>query len=146
MIRMMHFPKVLLLVFLAIPLCALQCTDVVHDVGYEATISRAATVDSVELTFSDGTSILEQAKIGPESDSITLESSKERSGHFLFTVGVFCTGATEWAYVVPQSFDVDDTTRMFIRNATPVDCEHIANRNVVYRMTPTPIFEDYVYP
>lgn len=145
--RLIHFfPKPLLLVLLVIPLCAMMCTDIVHDVGYEATISRAVGVDSVEVTFSDGTSILEQAKIGPEADSVTLKSSKERSGRFLFTVGVFCTGASEWAYVIPQPFDVEDTTRVFIRNATPIDCEHVANRNVVYQIAPVSIFEDRVYP
>ena len=138
--------RLFLLVLLTLPLCAMMCTEIVYDTGYEATIHRAATVDSVKVTFSDGVSVLEQKTIGPESDSIVVMSSQERTGGFMLTVGVFCTGASDWEYVVPLRFYVDDTTRVFIRDSTPIDCEHIAKRNVVYAVTPRSIFHDHVYP
>ena len=122
-------PKPALLVLLSLPLCAMMCTEIVYDTGYEATIHRA-----------------DQSVIGPESDSIVVMSSQERTGGFMLTVGVFCTGASDWEYVVPLRFYVDDTTRVFIRNSTPIDCAHIANRNVFYAVTPRSIFHDYVYP
>ena len=139
-------PKPALLVLLSLPLCAMMCTEIVYDTGYEATIHRADSVDSVMVTFSDGVTILEQSVIGPESDSIVVMSSQERTGRFLLSVGVFCTGATDWEYVVPLTINIDDTTRVFIRDSTPIDCEHIAKRNVVYAVTPRSIFHDYVYP
>ena len=139
-------PKPALLVLLSLPLCAMMCTEIVYDTGYEATIHRADSVDSVMVTFSDGVTILEQSVIGPESDSIVVMSSQERTGGFMLTVGVFCTGASDWEYVVPLRFYVDDTTRVFIRNSTPIDCAHIAQKNVVYAVTPRSIFHDYVYP
>ena len=105
--------RLVLLVLLTLPLCAMMCTEIVYDTGYEATIHRAATVDSVKVTFSDGVSVLEQKTIGPESDSIVVMSSQERTGGFMLTVGVFCTGASDWEYVVPLRFYVDDTTRVF---------------------------------
>ena len=132
-------PKPALLVLLSLPLCAMMCTEIVYDTGYEATIHRADSVDSVMVTFSDGVTILEQSVIGPESDSIVVMSSQERTGGFMLTVGVFCTGASDWEYVVPLRFYVDDTS-------TPIDCAHIANRNVIYAVTPRSIFHDYVYP
>jgi hypothetical protein len=129
-----------LLVLLSLPLCA--CTEIIYDVGYEATIHRAPTVDSVKVTFSDGTSILEQETIGPELDSITVKSSKERSGHFMFSVGVFCSGATDWTFVIPYPIYVDEETRIFIRDTGPIDCEHIANRDVIYEISPRSIFNN----
>lgn len=138
--------RLVLLVLLTLPLCAMMCTETVYDTGYEATIHRAATVDSVKVTFSDGVSVLEQKTIGPESDSVVVMSSQERTGRFLLSVGVFCTGATDWEYVVPLTINIDDTTRVFIRDSTPIDCEHIAKRNVVYAVTPRSIFRDHVYP
>ena len=131
--------RLVLLVLLTLPLCAMMCTEIVYDTGYEATIHRAATVDSVKVTFSDGVSVLEQKTIGPESDSIVVMSSQERTGGFMLTV-------SDWEYVVPLRFYVDDTTRVFIRNSTPIDCAHIAQKNVVYAVTPRSIFHDYVYP
>lgn len=131
-----------LLVLLSLPLCASMCTEIVYDVGYEATIHRASMVDSVKVTFSDGTNILEQEVIGPESDSVTVKSSKERSGRFMFSVGVFCTGATDWAFVIPYPIIVDEETRIFITDTGPIDCEHIANRDVIYKITPRSIFND----
>ncbi len=80
--------RLVLLVLLTLPLCAMMCTEIVYDTGYEATIHRAATVDSVKVTFSDGVSVLEQKTIGPESDSIVVMSSQERTGGFMLTVGV----------------------------------------------------------
>ena len=139
-------PKSALLVLLSLPLCAMMCTEVVYDTGYEATIHRVDSVDSVKVTFSDGVTALEQSVIGPESDSIVVVSSQKRTGGFMLTVGVFCTGASDWEYVVPLRFYVDDTTRVFIRNSTPIDCAHIANRNVIYAVTPKSIFHDNVYP
>ena len=56
--------RLFLLVLLTLPLCAMMCTEIVYDTGYEATIHRAATVDSVMVTFSDGVTILEQSVIG----------------------------------------------------------------------------------
>lgn len=142
----MKYRKLICLVMLSLPLCAMQCTDVVYDAGYEATIHRASGVDSVQVTFSDGKDILEQETIGPEADSVVVKSSKTRTGRFMFSVGVFCTGATEWTFVVPTPIRVEDTTRVFIRDVTPIDCEHIAQKNIVYKITPQSIFHDYVYP
>ena len=131
-----------LLVLLSLPLCASMCTEIIYDVGYEATIHRAPSVDSVKVTFSDETSILEQEIIGPESDSITVKSSMERSGHFMFSVGVFCTGATDWTFVIPFPIFVDGETRIFIRDTGPIDCEHIATRDVIYEISPRSIFSN----
>ncbi|MBQ5465573.1 MAG: hypothetical protein IIT53_16560 [Fibrobacter sp.] len=123
-------------------LFAAACTQIVYDEGYEANIQRAATVDSVKVTFSDGSNILEQRTIGPEYGSVEIKSSKERTGRFMFTVGVYCSGASDWVYVVPQPIIVESGTRVFVKNTTPIDCEHIANKNVIYEITPKSIFDD----